>query len=88
MLIKASEQKVFEEGEPVTVLFAEIPLKGKVIKDHGRKVLVKLFARIFIRQKVVFQGGILGLTHFYEAPLKDEYTDTVEVSRNCISKRE
>ena len=86
MLVKASEQKVFEEGESVTVLFAGIKLKGRVIEDLKKKVRVKLAARIFILEKVLFHDGLFGLL-YQSISLKEKYTDVVEVSRDCIEIR-
>ena len=82
---KAIKREVFQKADLVTILFAvTIRLKGVVREDLGKKVRVTLHAPILIREKVVFQSGILGMSYSYEAPLKEDFTREVEVSSDCI----
>ncbi|MDP2705429.1 MAG: hypothetical protein U1D31_01020 [Patescibacteria group bacterium] len=83
---KAIEREVFQKGDPITILFAgTVRLKGVVKEDLGKKVRVTLHTPILIREKVVFQSGILGVSYSYEAPLKEDFTREVEVSPDCIN---
>lgn len=79
------EREVFQKGDTVTILFAgTVRLKGVVREDLGKRVQVTLHTPILIREKVVFQSGILGMSYSYEAPLKEDFTREVEVSPDCI----